>query len=163
MSDPEETHKSTQFVIAQVDSQLFAIPLSLCERTVQMASIRPMANVPDFIKGTINLHGELIPVIDLRAIFDLPRKEPALTDQLFFVKAHDSSIALWVDTVVEIIERKEQEIEQAGRFFLQSEVVKGVFMLEDKTVLLHDLDKLLTAEQLRMLQASIRTETLPPR
>lgn len=144
-----------KLVIFLVADQRFAIPLFLVERVVSIVEVNPLAKAPDFILGTINFEGEFLPVINMRNVFKLPGKEIDLDDQLVITQTASLKIALWIDKTIEVVELSANEIEKSGKIMLEINQVKGIFKFKDGMVLLQDLDKLLTVEQISLLQAAL--------
>ena len=93
-----------KLVIFQLALHKFALPISAVERIIQIVEISELPKSPEFLMGIINVHGEIVPVIDPRVLFDLPLKEIELSDQLIFVKTANVKIALWVDVTNEVLD-----------------------------------------------------------
>ena len=145
-----------KLVVFQVENQRFAIPLINVLRVVRVVEVSPLAKAPDFILGTINFQGEFMPVVNLRNVFSLPEKEIDLNDQLIITKTAAIKVALLVHSTGEIVEKTEDEILKTNKILLDTKYVKGIFRFEDGMVLLHDLDKLLTPEQVSLLQEAMK-------
>lgn len=150
------TGEIIKLVLFKVDSQQFAIPLNNVDQVTHVAEVEHLAKAPDFILGTINFQGEFLPVVDLRNVFGLPGKEMDLEDQFLITKTVSIKIALWVDSTNEIVERTEEEITKTSKIMLDTKYVKGIFKFKDDMVLLHDLDLLLTAEQINLLREILK-------
>ena len=64
--------KLDQIVIFTLNEQRYGIPLGVVEMVVRMVAITPLSGGPEFIDGVINVHGKIIPVLNLRCRFGLP-------------------------------------------------------------------------------------------
>ena len=73
---------SIQLVVFTLDSQRFALPLSAVERAIRIIEIVPLPKAPDIVIGVINLHGQIIPVVNIRKRFNLSEKEVNLNDHI---------------------------------------------------------------------------------
>jgi purine-binding chemotaxis protein CheW len=91
----------------------------------------------------------------LRKLFLLPQRELELSDHLIITIISRNKIALWVDKVSEIMELNEEEITNTEKILLDVDYVQGLFKLHDGMVVIHDLEKFLTPEQIARLEASL--------
>ncbi|MBI9067833.1 MAG: purine-binding chemotaxis protein CheW [Salinivirgaceae bacterium] len=144
-----------KYFVFYLDSQMFAILLHRIETIVLMVEIDPLPKVPEYILGAINYHGDIIPVVNLRKLFALPDKQVELSDHLIIVKTPKQTIALWVDALGKIIERGLTDISKSTKFFYKTDSVSSVTKLDDKIVLIQDLDKLLSENEITLLQHAI--------
>ena len=110
---------------------------------------------PDFVMGTINYHGDFLPVVNLRKIFLLPQRDLELSDQLILATTQKSKVALWVDAVNEIAELTDDEITKTDTILMDISYMDSLFKLRDGIVLIHELDKFLTAEHTAKLDAAL--------
>lgn len=151
-------NKLNKLVVFSLDEQLFALHLSAVERIVRMVEITPLPKAPEYIMGIINFQGEFIPVANVRRLFNLPERDIELNDQLIIANTSLRTVALWVDSVSDVVERAEEEIFKAEKIFLGVDYVEGVFKFDDGMVLLHDLDKFLTLEEITLLNAALKKQ-----
>lgn len=160
----DKTIKTNQIklVVFQVDNQKFALPLHNVVRAIQIVHIRELPNSPKYVSGLINIHGEIISVINLRLLFGFSSKTMDLCDQLIIVSTSNLKIALWVDSIQDLIEINEEDIVRSGKIKFGKKSVQGVIKLEDGMVLLNDVDQFLSPTELQELQGalnSMETET----
>ncbi len=145
----EKISKLVVFVLAQ---QRFALPLSIVDRIVQIVEITHLPKMPEYIMGVINIRGEIIPVVNIRKLFNLPDKKIELSDQLLITKTSVRKIALWVDSTDRVVELEKSEIVNFDEIMQGMEYVQGVFKLDNGMVLIHDVDKFLSTEELILLK-----------
>ena len=151
----KQTDNQKKLVVFWLDKQRFALQLSTVERVVRIVEITPLPKAPDYIKGIINFHGEIIPVVNVRMLFNLPEREIKLSDQLIIAQTSMRTVALWVDSISEVIEKSKDEIVTSEKILLGIDYVEGVFKLDDGMVLIHDLDQFLTIEEISLLKAAL--------
>jgi purine-binding chemotaxis protein CheW len=147
-----EVNSLAKLFLFCIDEQKFALPLSMVERIVNIVEIYPLHQAPDYISGTINYRGKLLPVINLRKIFLLPEHDTELSDQLIITQTSKMTMALWVDKTEEIINTEDIEEISSDHFFIDNEVVKGLFRFKDGRVLISDPDKFFTSDQIEELR-----------
>ncbi len=150
--------KLNKLVVFWLDKQRFALHLSAVERIVSIVEITPLPKAPEYVMGIINFQGKFIPVVNTRKLFLLQGKDIDLNDQLIIANTSMRTVALWVDTVSDVVERTKDEIIKTEIFFLDIDYVEGVFKLEDGIVLINDIDKFLTLEEITLLQAVLKKQ-----
>lgn len=138
---------SNHLTIFTLDEQRFALHLSSVERVFRMVEITPLPKAPEIVLGVINLHGRIIPVVNIRRRFRFPEREEDLSDQLIIAHTSRRMVAMMVDSVSDIIERSEPEVIAAEKIFPGLEYIEGAVKLEDGIVLIHDLDRFLSLDE----------------
>lgn len=129
-------------LIASIDKQQYAFDLAAVQRTLFAVELSPLPNAPDYILGAINLHGALLPVINLRALFALPEKTLSVNDHLICVN-EDSPVALWVDHVVRVLVIDDKDLIPGDRLVSELPYIRGAFTYNERLVLLVDLSAVL--------------------
>jgi len=148
-------NRTSKLVVFHLDKQQFAIRLSNVDRIVRIVEIDPLPLAPEYILGTINYHGEFLPVVNIRKLFLLPQREIELTDQMIITSTTKTKVALWVDSVREIVELSDEDTASTSKVLLDVGYVDGLFKLRDGMVLIQDIDKFLTPEQIAKLSDAL--------
>jgi purine-binding chemotaxis protein CheW len=146
------------FVVFQLDQQRYALRLETVERAIPAVEITPLPEVPDTVLGIINMHGQIIPVFNLRRRFHLPEREIDVNDKLIIAATARRIVALAVDSVNEITEPAEQEVIDTGTVLPLIKYVEGIMKLADGMVLIHNLDTFLSLNEEEALEDAIREE-----
>lgn len=103
---------------------------------------------PDYVRGVINLRGEIVTVIDLRTKFGFEPLESEAESQIVIVRQGDENMGLLVDSVSDVVVANEKDIEPppsnlagvTGHFF------KGIYKLEHNLVAILNIDELLARD-----------------
>jgi len=142
-----------RFVTFELDGARFGVP----ERDVVAISravlIAPLPRAPAIVEGVVDLHGAIVPVLDVRARFGLPPRALSASDHFVFVRAAAMAgpRALRVDRALDLIEL--DDIADV-RDLPYVEHVAGVARSPDGLVLVHDVATFLSeAEQLALADA----------
>jgi purine-binding chemotaxis protein CheW len=143
------------FVFA-LDDQRYALPLHAADKVVRVAAIRSLPKAPDIVLGVVNLHGRIIPVIDMRKRFALPERETMLTGQLLVAHTARRQVALIVDAVLDVMPCPARSLVAANSIVPGIGYVEGVVKLEDGLVVIHDLDKFLSLEEDEILDHALK-------
>src|SRR2546425_3273770 len=133
-------NSSVKIVLFTLDEQRYALALPSVDRVVRVVDVTPLPKAPAIVLGVVNIHGDIVPVYDLRKRFRLPKREMNLGDQLVIARTSKQRVALVTDAVSGVIEVPGEEITQAEKILPEMEYVQGVVKLEDGLVLIHDLD-----------------------
>jgi purine-binding chemotaxis protein CheW len=134
----------------KLDGRRWALALGAAERAVPMVAIAPLPDAPEGVQGAINVHGEIVPVLDLRGRLGLAPREPDPGDQLLLVRA-SRLVALPVDEVDGVLELATD----AGELLPRA----GVAVLPDGLVTVYDLESLLSDEEEARLAAALAEAT----
>ncbi len=148
-------NNNIQLVVFTLDNQRFALPLSIVERAIRIIEIVPLPKAPEIVMGVINLHGKIIPVVNIRKRFHLPQREISLNDQLIISNTKKRPLAILVDSVLGVFEFPEKKIISADKILPDIEYVEGVAKLEEGIILIHDIDKFLSLEEEKAIDEAI--------
>jgi purine-binding chemotaxis protein CheW len=138
----------SQLVVWSLDSQRYALPLSVVERV----ALTPLPDAPTVIRGVIDMHAQLIPVVDMR--LRLPPREVALTDLLMLAYGARRAIAFFVDAVSGVIDRPLDTL-AADALAAGDGCIAGLARLPDGIVLIQNLDRLLSLDEERALDVAL--------
>ena len=147
--------ESLQLVVFNLDDQSYALHLICVERAIRMVEITPLPKAPNIVLGLVNVHGEVIPVLNIRKRFRLPEREVELGDQLIIARTSRRLVALVVDTVSDVLALPSGELVAPKSILPQMEHVEGVVKLDDDLVFIQDLDKFLSLDEEQALEAAI--------
>jgi purine-binding chemotaxis protein CheW len=132
-----------QFVTFKVGNEEYAIDILKVQEINRIVDITPVPNSPHYIEGVINLRGRVIPVINLRKFFGLETKTSDTNSRIIVV---DIGIVLgvMVDSVSEVLRVSSDIVEPPPSMSvsISSEYIKGIGKLDDRLLILIDIDKL---------------------
>lgn len=117
-------------------------------------SATPLPNSPPHIKGVINLRGTIVPIVDLRKCFGMEAIEYTAVTVVIVLKVATSDghkvMGIVVDAVSDVYALAESDMRPAPDLgkSVNTEVIKGLVNVNDKMVILLDIDKLLTLEDI---------------
>lgn len=121
---------------------------------VRAAAVTPLPQAPDVVMGVLDLHGEVVPVINLRRRFRFPEREICCDDHFVVARSATRTLALVVDSAEGVIDHADEVV--APEEILDGiEFLQGVTRTAEGLVLIHDLDTLLFACEERILAAAL--------
>jgi purine-binding chemotaxis protein CheW len=143
-------------VVFTLDDLLYALPLEAVTRVIHAIEIRHLSNVPEIITGIINVEGKIIPVIDPRFRFALPVKEMDPDDRLIIARTGKRTIAMLVDTVKDIMNLEETQVELARKSLPFAGYIRGVARVEEGLILIYDLEQFLSLDEEKQLDNALQ-------
>jgi purine-binding chemotaxis protein CheW len=148
----EEDTLKDRYLIFKLGKESYAIEIRVVIEIIGIQKITFVPELPQYIKGIINLRGKIIPVMDVRLKF---RKEAQEYDDrtcIIIIEVRDISIGLLIDSVSEVISIPETnivpppEIKEGGDRY-----VRGIGKVGDEVKMILDCDMLLSEEATRSL------------
>ena len=136
-----------QFLVFRLDDEEFGVDIRKITTIVEKSmSITRVPNTPDFIKGVINLRGEIIPVIDSRIKFGMPPVSYEEDARIIIIKLEDIIAGIIVEQVAEVIELNEENIENAANIggSLSMDYISGIGKTDGRIVTILNLEKLIS-------------------
>lgn len=144
MSTQVYPSSTMSILLFSLDEQYFGLTLALVERVVLMVEITPIPEVSDKLLGIINVQGNIMPVLNLRAFWGLSTREFSVSDQLIIILSKQQRFALWVDCVIDLVEYSEEELFTNDTLISSHPYSHRVFKWQDKLIfILEDIDRLL--------------------
>ncbi len=137
--------KEEQLVVFEMAGESYGVDISRVQEINRVEAITTVPEVPEYIKGIINLRGRVTPVIDLRTRFGLPAAEVTARTRVVVVKAQEEWVGVIVDAVSEVLRIPLDSIELPSSMITSTDTsfVRGIAKLHERLVILLDLDRVL--------------------
>lgn len=138
-----------QLVVFELENEKYGVDIASVEGIIKMQEITRLPHAPEFIEGITNLRGTIVPVVDLRTRFGLPRKEPTRDTRIVIANMDSSKVGIIVDAVTQVIRVPDDKIEPPPQMSvtINSAFIKNIAKLESELVILLDLGKVLSTEE----------------
>jgi purine-binding chemotaxis protein CheW len=138
-----------QLVTFSIGDEEFGVDILKVQEIIRTMEITKVPRAPMFVEGVINLRGKVIPIIDLRKRFGLETKSHDKNTRIIVIEINNMIVGFVVDSVSEVLRIPASTVEPpppvvAG---LESEYISGVGKLEDRLLILLDLNRLLSREE----------------
>ena len=152
LSMEEDTQKG-KFLTFALGKEEYGIEIKYVTEIVGIQAITEVPELPEYVKGIINLRGKIIPVIDVRLRFKKEEKEYNDRTCTIVVDINDVSVGLIVDTVAEVMSIAEQDIVDPPQISSggHNKYIKGIGKVGNNVKLLLDCDKLLSDDEVESL------------
>jgi purine-binding chemotaxis protein CheW len=150
--EQEEDTQKDRFLTFQVGNEVYGIEIKCVTEIIGIQPITEVPELPDYIKGIINLRGKIIPVMDVRLRFKKEGVDYNDRTCVIVVDIGGVPIGLIVDNVSEVLTIPEEEIvappdiKGGGNRY-----IRGIGKVENQVKLLLDCDKLLNEQEIDAL------------
>jgi purine-binding chemotaxis protein CheW len=143
-----------QLVSFKIGDEEFGIDILKVHEINRMLGITKVPNAPHYVDGVINLRGKVIPIIDLRSRFGMARKEKDKNTRIVVVELSGKIVGFVVDAVKEVLRIPKSVTEPTPQIVtgVATEYISAVGKLEDRLLILLDLDKVLSAQEKKDLE-----------
>ena len=145
------------YLVFFLDDQRYSLHLPAVESVARMVYITPLPGAPEIVLGVVNLRGKVVPIVNIRQRFDLPKREILLTDWLIFAHTTTRLVGLAVNSVMGVAECLEQCVVPIDEFFPPLKYLRGVIKFQDGLILIQNLGKLLSLEEEKSLDLALST------
>ncbi|MCR4866963.1 MAG: chemotaxis protein CheW [Lachnospiraceae bacterium] len=113
MNEVKVFSEATQYIKIAVGEEFYGVDISVIENIVRMQRITRVPNVAAYIKGVINLRGEIVPIMNLRLKIGLEEIEYTKDTRIIIIKTENyGKIGLIVDAVKEVVALEEDQLEK---------------------------------------------------
>jgi purine-binding chemotaxis protein CheW len=147
---------STQVVSFKLGPEEYGVDIAQVQEINRMVAVTNVPRAPVFMEGVINLRGQLIPIIDLRTRFGMPRAEHTKNTRIVVTEIGGKRVGMVVDSVSEVLRLPLDAIEPAPDMITgaDTEYIRGVGKIDDRLIILLDLAKIVTGSEKRELETA---------
>lgn len=148
-----EKIQSEKFLIFLLNEESYGFPILKIDGIIGLPSITPMPKTPDYVKGVINLRGQIIPVIDLRLALSMDETDYNEQTCIIVVKIFDNKgekfIGFIVDIVSEVLDIAISDIEKPplSDTSINGDFLRGIGKAKDKVIMLLNLEKIIHIQE----------------
>ncbi len=150
------TTDENQFVTFKLDEETYGIEILKVQSIIAYEEITLIPNVPNYIKGVLNLRGSVIPIIDLRLKFNMEQKEYNLFTVIMVAEIKERLIGMVVDNVADVVSIPEDNVNQSPGFStkIDTSCIKGVGNVDDRLIIIIDVEKMLLDDEIAKIDNS---------
>jgi purine-binding chemotaxis protein CheW len=145
-----------QLVVFKIGPEEFGVEIMNVQEIIRMTNITKIPQASGYVKGIINLRGRIIVVINLNVIMGMEGKEQDENTRIIVADIGETVMGFIVDSVSEVIRLPESSVEPAPAVIankIGTEYVRGVGKMENRLLILLDLDKILNANELHNINS----------
>jgi purine-binding chemotaxis protein CheW len=153
----EAVAQSQQYLTFTVTGESFGITISSIKEIIEYRAPTAVPMMPGYMRGVINLRGRVVPVIDLAVRFGRPRADATRRTCIVILEVQEHGeqhdVGVVVDAVSAVVEIADADVEPTPSFGakVRSEFITGMGKIGERFVILLDIGKVLSVEELAML------------
>jgi len=149
-----ESGELLQLVSFNIGEEEYGIDILKVQEIIRIMDITKVPNTPDFVEGVINLRGRVIPIIDLRVKLGMERIGHDKSTRIIVVEISNKTVGFIVDAVSEVLRIPKNITEAPPEIVagVNSDYITAVGKLEDRLLILLDLEKILSILEKEELQ-----------
>jgi purine-binding chemotaxis protein CheW len=154
--DEEDTQKD-KYLTFRLGEEDYGIEICHVTEIIGVQKITEVPDMPDCIRGVINLRGQVIPIMDVRLRFRMDARDYDERTCIIVVSVQEISVGLVVDTVSEVADIPESEVSEPPRVArgTSSRYILGMGKIGDEVKILLDAEKLLFDEEVQAAAAAV--------
>ncbi len=151
--------EATKFVTFRLDEEVYGLDIGKVREVLDFTTVTKVPQTPDFMRGVINLRGTVVPVVDLRLKFGMTITESTVDTRIVIVEITvDGEVTVLgslADSVREVIELEPEQVNPAPRIGtrLKTEFIRGMGRKDEEFIIILDIDKVFSADELAAVQA----------
>ncbi len=142
-----------QFISFSVGEEEYGLELLKVKEVIRVREITWLPKAPSFVKGIINLRGDVIPIISLREKFGLPSQESTAATRVIVVEVDGRLVGMVVDSASQVVRIPADQIDPPPPVLggASQEFITGVGKREDTLMILLNVDAILSGEEIAAL------------
>ncbi len=144
-----------QIVSFKVGNEEFGLDILRVQEIIRLQDLTRVPNSPDFVDGVINLRGKVIPIIALRKRFGLEEQAHDKETRIVVLEVQNMVLGFIVDSVSEVLRISADTVVPPPRLGkIEKEFVSGVVKLEDRLLILLDVDRIMGGPETQLRSAA---------
>lgn len=144
---PSRDQLDVAVVVFKVGNRSLGLFASRVDEVQPAAAVKDVPEAPPVVEGVLDLHGEIVPVIDGRRLLELPPRPTQLSDLFVIVRAA-ARVVLHVDAAVGLVNLPLGEIAAVAPMAPRALRAAGIARMDDGLLVVHDTDAFLSSGQL---------------
>jgi len=165
MADDAKNNQSkalnAQYLTFDLAGEMYGIEILKVQEIRGWETVRDIPNTPEYIKGALNLRGEIVPIIDLRERFAMSDIEytPVTVVIVLCVQSEQGNniMGIVADAVSDVLDIKLSDIKDKPNLGakIDTQFIRGMYVAKDRMVMLLDVDKLLNPDEFESLSGLV--------
>jgi len=153
--------ETSQYLTFKLEEEVFALDISKVREVLDFTDVTKVPETPAFMLGVINLRGSVVPVVDMRLKFGMDRTEKTVNTCIIIVEieidGETTILGALADSVQEVMDLDPDQIEPPPRIGtrLKTKFIKGMGKRDNQFIIILDIDKVFSAEDLAAAQDMI--------
>ncbi|MBU2978581.1 chemotaxis protein CheW [Alteromonas sp. C1M14] len=145
-----------EFLSFVLGEENYALDITTVKEIRGYEQVTKIANAPDFIKGVMNLRGDIVPVVDLRIKFNVGDVTYNEFTIVIMLNVHDRIVGIVVDGVSDVIQLTDEEVLPPPEFGVafDSRYLHGLADVDETMIILVNIESLITSNELGLIESN---------
>lgn len=154
--------KTALYLTFKLDEEVFSIDVSQVREVLDLSTITKVPKAPDFMRGVINVRGNVVPVVDMRMKFGMTPIEKTVNTRIVVMDLtlDNEKVVLgaMADSVHDVVELEPEQIEPPPKIGnrWRTEFIRGIGKREDQFIMILDVDRVFSSDEIAMVEKSGR-------
>lgn len=163
--DANDTNSTSQYLSFRLDQESFAVDIGRVREVLEFTSLTKVPGTPSFMRGVINLRGSVVPVVDIKSKLGLGLTnktiETCVVISEIVVDGERTVLGVLVDSLQEVIDLDSQHLVPPPHLGtrINSGTVRGMGKRDEDFIMILDLDRIFTVEDLRISEQAATVDT----
>ena len=146
--------ETAQYLTFTLDEEVFALDIGKVREVLDFTTVTRVPRTPEFMRGVINLRGNVVPVVDMRQKFGMSATEKGVNTCIIIIEVtvdeETTVLGAMADSVQEVLDLEPDQIEPPPRIGtkLNIEFIRGMGKRDEGFVMILDVDKVFSADEL---------------
>lgn len=158
INNDNENNASQEYLGFLLGNEEYVIDILKVQEIRDYTTPTKIAQSPDFVKGVINLRGNIVPIVDLRIKFDLPEISYTPFTVVIILNVCKKIVGIVVDSVSDVFNINVDEIKPAPEFsgILHDKYLKGLATVNEKMLIVTDIDALMSSPEMGIVLEDLK-------
>jgi len=153
MTKEENKLQEEELVLFDLGNEIYGVDISVVYEIIRMQAITMVPKAPFFVEGIINLRGKVIPIVDMRKRFGLPKVEQNKDNRIMVLENSGQNVGIIVDAVTEVLRIPSESVEPPSSIIVSatSDYILGIAKHNKNMIILLDMERVLSRESIGMI------------
>ncbi len=151
-----EIEEMEQYVTFTIGEEVYGVEVLKVQEIIGMTQITHVPNSMSFMKGVINLRGSVVPVVDMRLKLQMQEQDYTKFTVILIIEVKGSLVGMIVDSVSDVVGLPLSSIQDTPHFSVNiaTDYIRGIAKKGEQLIIILDVDKILSAEELERMDRS---------
>jgi len=149
------TTMADRYLTFVLDEEKYGVDILNVKEIIGMQKTTHIPKTPVYVKGVMNLRGQIIPVVDLRLKLEMPETEVQMHTAIIIINIHETNIGFIVDQVDEVAAIGEEQLSEPPKFGskIDTNFIRNMAKYRDDVVMILDLERVFDADEMSGLES----------
>ncbi|CAL63198.1 Chemotaxis protein CheW [Herminiimonas arsenicoxydans] len=154
MQDKQQSLSGNEVLAFTLGREEYGIDILKVQEIRGYDAVTKIANAPEFIKGVINLRGVIVPIVDMRIMFNLGEPSYDQFTVVIILNIGTRVVGMVVDSVSDVITLSAEQIKPAPEMgsTMKSDYLLGLGTIEERMLILVDIDLLMSSSEMGLIE-----------